>query len=413
MKKSIFLAALVLVGAGCFAQKANVSKARGLADAETPDFAGARTAITAALQNDETKNQAGTWYVAGLIGYKESEAEKMKMYMGQQFNAAVAAKAIMESLNYWEKAYELTQVPTYDKKGNAKYDTKTPKNIAPKVTEYFDNQVLLVAGNDAANENKMSEAYDLYMAHLNLPESPMVKVLEAPLLCDTTYYAFMCQAGIYAYEAGRHAEAIATLQKLNTEKAQGIAGRKVMIYANQYIYQIQIEQKDTTAAVATLEASIKMFPEDSWFMQNMINLYINSGEEEKAVAYLDLAIQREPNVGQYYNSKGSILALIGKFDEAFAAFEKALELEPNNATFYTTYGGAYINKGNKLNEDATYLDNKAYQAAKVEIDAAYTQALKFIEKAYELDPENYDVKRDLRSLYYRLGMNDKYEALVD
>ena len=42
MKKSIFLAALVLVGAGCFAQKANVSKARNLVEAETPDYAGAR-----------------------------------------------------------------------------------------------------------------------------------------------------------------------------------------------------------------------------------------------------------------------------------------------------------------------------------------------------------------------------------
>jgi hypothetical protein len=68
MKKSIFLAVLVLVSAGCFAQKANVSKARGLADAETPDYVGARAAIEEALQNEETKDQTNTWYVAGLIG---------------------------------------------------------------------------------------------------------------------------------------------------------------------------------------------------------------------------------------------------------------------------------------------------------------------------------------------------------
>ena len=54
MKKSIFLAALVLVSAGCFAQKANVNKARNLSDSETPDFAGARDAINLALENDET-----------------------------------------------------------------------------------------------------------------------------------------------------------------------------------------------------------------------------------------------------------------------------------------------------------------------------------------------------------------------
>ena len=241
-----------------------------------------------------------------------------------------------------------------------------------------------------------------------------MKVMQGEeLVCDTLYYAFVCQTGLYAEACGLKDEAIAMFKRLDNEKAQSTAKREVLTLANKYIYQILMEKNDTTAAIASLESSIQRFPDDEWFMQNMINLYINGGQEEKAIEYLDLAIQRDPEAGQYYNSKGSILALIGRYDEAFAAFAKALELEPNNANFYSTFGGAYINKGNKLNEDATYLDNAAYQAAKVNIDAAYTEAMKCYEKAYELDPENYDVKRDLRSLYYRLGMNDKYEALKD
>ena len=77
MKKSIFLAALVLIGAGCFAQKSNVSKARNLVDAENPDYAGARAAIKDALVNDETKDQANTWYVAGYVGYKEFDVNNL------------------------------------------------------------------------------------------------------------------------------------------------------------------------------------------------------------------------------------------------------------------------------------------------------------------------------------------------
>ena len=148
-------------------------------------------------------------------------------------------------------------------------------------------------------------------------------------------------------------------------------------------------------------------------MQNLINLYINSGQEDKAIEYLDIAINREPNVGQYYNSKGSILARIGRFDESFAVFEKAIELEPNNALFLESLGYAYVDLGNKLSDDATYLDNKAYKKAKVEIDAAFQKALPYFEKAYELEPDNTDFKQSLRKLYYRLGMNDKYEALAD
>ena len=230
---------------------------------------------------------------------------------------------------------------------------------------------------------------------------------------DTSYYTCLYYAGRFAYEAKRYADAIATLDRMNSEHANQNALRKEIIYANEYIYQIYLEQGDTVNAVASVKKSIDLFPEEPWFMQNLINLYINSGQEDKAVEYLDLAINREPNVGQYYNSKGSILARIGRFDESFKAFEQAIAIEPNNALFLETLGFAYVDLGNKLNDDAAYLDAKAYAKAKVEIDAAFQKALPYFQKAYELEPNNDSYKRSLRSLYYRLGMNAEYEALAD
>ena len=416
MKKSIFLAALVLISAGCFAQKANVSKARGLADAETPDYAGARAAIAEALQNDETKDLANTWYIAGFIGYKEFETNNLKRQMGQNINIDQWGTAVYESVNYWNKAYELALIPTYDKKGKAKYDTRTPKSILPKMTEYFQFQPMIAAGFNAYEANDPSLAYDMFVAHCNIPDSKIMQDNPeelAKLLRDSSYYTCLYYAGRFAYEAERYEEAVATLQRMNSEHANANALRKEIIYANEYIYQIYIEQKDTVNAVEFIKGCIDLFPEEPWFMQNLINLYINSGQEEKAIEYLDIAIAREPNVGQYYNSKGSILARIGRFEDSFKAFEQAIAIEPNNALFLETLGFAYVDLGNKLNDDAAYLDAKAYAKAKVEIDAAFQKALPYFEKAYELEPDNYDFKRSLRSLYYRLGMDDKYEALAD
>ena len=416
MKKSIFLAALVLISAGCFAQKANVSKARGLADAETPDYAGARAAIAEALQNDETKDLANTWYIAGFIGYKEFETNNLKRQMGQNIDIDQWGAAVYESVNYWNKAYELALVPTYDKKGKAKYDTRTPKSILPKMTEYFQFQPMIAAGFNAYEANDPSLAYDMFVAHCNIPDSKIMQDNPeelAKLLRDSSYYTCLYYAGRFAYEAQRYEEAIATLRRMNSEHANANALRKEIIYANEYIYQIYIEQKDTVNAVEFIKGCIDLFPEEPWFMQNLINLYINSGQEEKAIEYLDIAIAREPNVGQYYNSKGSILARIGRFEDSFKAFEQAIAIEPNNALFLETLGFAYVDLGNKLNDDAAYLDAKAYAKAKVEIDAAFQKALPYFEKAYELEPDNYDFKRSLRSLYYRLGMDDKYAALAD
>ena len=416
MKKSIFLAALVLISAGCFAQKANVSKARSLADAETPDYAGARAAIAEALQNDETKDQANTWYVAGFIGYKEFDNGNIKRQIGQNVDINSWGAAVYESLDYWTNAYDMAMVPTYDKKGRAKYDTRTPKSILPKVVEYFQFQPLIAAGFTAYENNNPSLAYDMFIAHCNIPEMKMMQdnpEEAAKLLRDSSFYTCLYYAGRFAYEAERYDEAVATLKRMNSEHANANALRKEIIYANEYIYQIYMEQKDTVAAVDFIKGCIDLFPEEPWFMQNLINLYINSGQEEKAIEYLDIAIAREPNVGQYYNSKGSILARVGRFDESFKAFEQAIAIEPNNALFLETLGFAYVDLGNKLNDDAAYYDAKEYAKAKVEIDKAFQNALPYFEKAYELEPDNYDYKRSLRSLYYRLGMNDKYEALAD
>ena len=55
MKKSLILAALVLISAGCFAQKNPlVKKAKSLVSSETPDYVAARAAIKEALATEPT-----------------------------------------------------------------------------------------------------------------------------------------------------------------------------------------------------------------------------------------------------------------------------------------------------------------------------------------------------------------------
>ncbi len=417
MKKNIFIAALILLSSVCcFAQKKNVSKARSLADAETPDFAAAKTAIKEALENDETKDLANTWYVAGWIDYKQYEAEYIKAQLGKPSDENLRGEAVYESIGYWKQAYKIAMTPVYDKKGKAKYDMRTVKNIQPKMLEYFQQQSLISAGYTAYEKKDYSKAYDMFVCHVDIPDMEMMQSdpkLIAEMVRDSNYYTCIYYAGRFAYEAQRYDEAVATLQRMNTPAALANANRRDVIFANEYIYQIYSDQKDTVKAVETLKECIQQFPEEAWFMQNLINLYINAGQESKAIEYLDMAITREPNVGQYYNSKASILARLGRFDESFAVFEQALALEPENALFLESYGFAYIDLGNKLSDDATYLDAKAYAKAKVQIDEAYQKALPYFKEAYKLEPDNDGYKRSLRQLYYRLQMYEQYKALED
>ena len=140
MKKVIFMLAVVLMSANCFAQTANVKKAKNAAlAAENPDFAAARQYIEPALEDAATKDVADTWYVAGLIGYQENDYLNAQQMIGKTIDQEQKGKALIESYNYWLKADELGQIP--NEKG--KINTKIRKNIAAKMLEYYTQQDLL------------------------------------------------------------------------------------------------------------------------------------------------------------------------------------------------------------------------------------------------------------------------------
>ena len=418
MKKSIFLAALVLISASCFAQKANVSKARSLADAETPDYVGARVAIADALQNDETKDAANTWYVAGLIGYKEFQNYNVKRQLGQNMDVNAWGDAVLESVKYWEKAYELALVPTIDKKGKEKFDTKTPKSILPKLVEYYNFQPLIIAGFEAYNVGNPSKAYDMFITHCNIPNMQIMQdnpAEQAKVVCDSNYYIFTYQSGQLAEAAERYEEAMASYLRLNTEHAKQNALYDDIVNANVGVFRILIQQvKDTTKALEHLQNCVNEYPKEAIFIQNMIDIYAKTGQAEKALEYLDLAIEREPNETLYHIIKGDIyVVFLKQYENAFACYDRVIELDPTNAMAHFNYGVAYCELADKIYNDAAYLDAKEFEVEKAKSEELNKKALPHMEKAYELESDNYDYKRSLRSLYFRLKMMDKYEALAD
>ena len=408
MKKSIFLAALLLIGAGCFAQKANVSKARNLCDAEVPDYAGAHAAIQLALENDETKDLPNTWYVAGYVGYKE---------FSLGLDRATANKGVYQSIEYFEKAYELTKIPTsYDKKGNPKYDTRTPKNILPKLTEYFVNAPLVNAAYVAYDENKLSDAYDYLAAHVYIPFMDIYTAFPAEaakLLRDTNYYTYVNNASFFAFNSQRYEEAIA-LGKLLDDHAVKTALSRDLRDINERIYQSYMQLKDTANAIAAVERAIQMMPEEDNFILMLVDLYIAQNNEAKAMEYLDKVINNSPEVARYYLIKGDILSImLGKFEESFPYYDKALELEPDNAENQFQYGVALYNYGAKIYNDAATLDyNSAeYKAEEDKAYDYYRKALPCFEKGLKLDPANEQYKRYLANVYYNLHMNAELDAL--
>lgn len=409
MKKTLLMAALVLISAGCVAQKSNVNKAKSIILGEEADFNEARQLIGAALQNDETKGQANTWYVAGLVGYQEKAEAERQQLLGNGFDQDKVGQGIMESYDYWIKADEIAMTPVLDKKGREVVDTKTRANIAKKMVEYYEKQDFVKYGIHLNEQRDFRGAYNVFMRHLGMPDLPMMQdeKLQAKMPKDTVYQQYEYYAALFAIQGQMHDEAIAMLEHLKDGEVEAVA-------VNQFLYQEYVEKKDTAAFLKVLEDAMVRFPQEPWFLQNLINHYIFSGQEDKAVDYLNQAIEREPNVAQYHLIKGNINANMGNIEQALADYDHALELDPTLVDAVAGKGRVYYNKAVKMNEDAAYIqDQKEYKKALADMNDTFKQSLPFFEKAHEMDPENREIMITLKTLYYRFHMEKEYDAIQD
>ena len=415
MKKvCIIMMAMLLSIATCQAQKKAVSNAKNKAmNTESPDFNGAREAIKGALVDETTKDLADTWYVAGLIGYKENEWLMVQTQLGKSVDDKQKGQALMESYNYWMKAIELTYVPTYDKKGNPKYDTKTRKLITDKLLEYFKVQEFVKYGIYLNDQKDFAGAFEAFEIHLGIPKLECMqdaKYQKEMPMDDESYKQYTYYAGLFAVQSEQHEKAVEIFETMKDGDYEAIT-------VNQFLYQEYVVLKDTAKFVKVLQDATVKFPAEPWFLQNLINYYIFSGQKQMAIDYLDQAIAREPSVAQYHHIKGNLLEDAKEYEAALKEFDSAIQLDPKLADAVAGKGRVFYNQAVKMNEDAAYInDNKQYKKALEEMNEMFKKSMPFFEQAHQIDPENTDYMRTLKTLYYRFhdepGMQAKYDAIV-
>ena len=400
--KKLFLSISFMVGlsAALFAQKANVSQAASLTLQEKPDFKAAREAIKPAFNDEKTKNDPKTYFTAGMIGYTENDSYSKLMMLGKEVDQVKKGKAIMEAYDYFLKAYKLDQMPNAKGKVKPKFDKKIKENIK----EFYTAQYNLVGyGAHLFDKKDYKGAFDAFSTFLEIPKLPMMN--KELSVTDSTYRMIKYFSALAATNMQNHDKAIEMYKDMADDN-----------YETKNVYQLLADEyrtiKDTVNYLATLEQGFKLFNDDPWFLQNIINHYIYSDKIEEASKYLDAAIAQAPTVAEYYYVKGNVDERLGNNDGARKAFEKALELQPKMASAYAGIGRIIFNQAVELLRAADSIrDNKLYNAEVQKANDIFKQSLPYMEKAVELDPKDTDFKQALKMLYYRLGDNANYEKI--
>ena len=402
MKRVLLTVALCVAASASFAQKKVVNEAQSIAKGSNADFGEARTLIKGALENPETKDDAKTWYVAGFIEDQQFNAERAKQILGQQPNEPVMYEALYGILPYFQKAYELDQLPNEKGKVKPKY-TKDIKSILSANHVYLFN-----GGAYYFDKQEYKKAYDFFNQYVEISELPMFAGTQTAEK-DSTFMTVQFYAAAAASLAKDSRLAIAAL-----ERAKNTPYRQYDVY--QYLcyeYGEARTAQDSVMLEKTFEEGMQVFPDSAFFLNNLINTYIYSNRNEKALEMLNVAIQKNPNDANLNNVMGRVYETgLKDYANAEKNFQIALEKDPNLTDALSNIGRIYYNQGvNKLSEANMINDSKKYQEELGMAKDLFKKALPYYKKAHEAEPEKMDNMIALRGIYYNLNMGPELEAI--
>lgn len=376
MKKYVLLFAAVIFSFGAMAQKGKVTSALSFIDQGALDKA--KESLDQALANEKSKNWFNTYFAKGKLGQAIFEADNPK------FNAYYQ-DPLAEAYAAYEKAIEL------DPKGGTK------KKI---ITNMVYNSLAL---NLYAQGSKRFEAKDYEGALKSF--STQIQITESDKYAGGIDTGMYYNAGLAAINSKKYADAVKYFEKCAELKYLGIT-------PHFQIYESYLGLGDTTKAEAYLLELPGKFPSDNTITLQLIDLYIKSNRYDEALKYVKVAKEADPTNYSLYFAAGIMFLNQNKFDEAIADLSKSIELKSDLYDTQYGLGVAYINKAADLFIKANdIMDVNKYTVAIDEANTVYAKALPYMQKAYELKPDDVYAMRSLKELYYRLKMTKEYDAI--
>lgn len=174
-------------------------------------------------------------------------------------------------------------------------------------------------------------------------------------------------------------------------------------------------------ASKVMEKALALFPDDKNVYVGASSVYLRMGANEKASEMLSRALDKWGDDASFQLFIGIAYENDKRYEEAEAAYKKALELNPDYYEAIFNLGAFYVNKGIRTREEANALPLEAadeYDRLVEQSKKEFNQALPYLQKIIEVQPENMNVLVTMRDVYMQLGkiaeaneIRSKIEAL--
>lgn len=344
----------------------------------------AKASIDLAAEHEETKNEAKTWHYYGIVYYKIAAYP--------EFND-LDPEALEKSLEAFAKIPALD--PSYANDRSNLFDIY--QHIQSITSNYFNKGAVAYENGD------YKKAIDCYMSayksNLVIGQQDNEALLIAAQIALYNAKDFVMVGDICSQLMANQYESAKVYQYLAAANGQLGNDEDMLKYIN--------------------EGRAK-FPEDENLVNEQINAYLKLQREAEIVDQIEEMAAKQTTNPIYYFILGTIYgnseSVLYNIDTALGYYQKALAIDPNHVDSYINIGSMYIDRSAALYNAANELgfdreSQKKYDVMVAEAKGFDEQALPYVEKAYELVPDDGAIRQALRTLYVRLKMMDKAKAL--
>ena len=371
MKKMILFAAAAIMAFGASAQMSLVKDLAKKASSGNPQaLAEVLQSIEPAFTNPESAGDVLTWYTAGKAAFGlYDELYKMKL-MQQPVDENMMNEVLSGAYEFYLQALPLDSVVEVDKKtgmpklnsdGTKKVKTKYSKEIIGALTSHMGD--IAGAGNTYLQASDWEHAADAFGNYADLATSDFA-IKNGVAAADSVISQVRFFQAYSQYQMQKFAEAYD-----NFTKARKLG------YTDNNIVDFQ------TSSLA-----------------NMVQGMLDKNEYDKANNFIDNALKSDPSNGTLHDIKGFTIELKDGVDAALPFYRKAVEVDPTYANAYFDVGRCLYLQAQKIIDDNPNATNKELVP---KIKPIYDEAIPFLKKASELNPDDNKAKNVLDDILYK------------
>ena len=373
MKKMILFAAAAIMAFGASAQMSLVKDlAKKVGTGNPQAYAEALEAIQPALMNPESANDVLTWYTAGKAAFGLYDTMFGAKSLGQPVDDNMMNEVLSAAYEYYQNALPLDSVvevdkngaPKLNKDGSKKIKTKYSKDIIGALTAHMGD--IANAGNIYLQANDWVNAANAYGNYADIARAPFA-IANGVAPADSVLSQVRFFQAYSQYQAKDFAHAYENFTK----------ARKMGYTANN-IVEFQ------TSSLA-----------------NMVQTMLDANEYDKAMNFIQNALNADPNNAILHDIMGFTMELKDGIEAALPFYRHAAEVDPTYANAFFDVGRCLYLQAQKIIDDNPSATTKDLVP---KLKPIYDEALPFLRKAIELDPENTKPKSVLDDILYKFEM---------